>query len=369
MPNIDTRLRRLRDELVRLELDAIAVDDPHNRRYISGFGGSSGIAVIAMDEAWLVTDSRYYERAERESPLFQLERAGSQLLPSTGAVLERLGARRVGFEAQHVTVYGYGQLRSEVPNVEWVETVSVVNALRAVKDADEIAGTARAAELTDRAMAHAVATAAPGMTELELAWAIERFMRENGAEATAFDLIVASGPNGALPHHRTGNDRLRSGQPVVVDIGARVDGYNADLTRTFCLGEPEDPDYLAVWELVDRANRAGLESIRAGMTGRDADAVARDLITAAGYGDFFGHGLGHGVGLEIHELPRLSPMATAMLEAGQVATVEPGVYLPGRFGVRIEDLVLIESDGLRAFSHAPKAPTQTPLGEPERQLA
>jgi Xaa-Pro aminopeptidase len=233
--------------------------------------------------------------------------------------------------------------------------------MRAIKEEDEIAAIRRAAELTDRAMAHALSLARPGMREKELAWAIESFMREQGADGTAFEIIVGSGRNSALPHYSPGLDTLALDQPIVIDMGAKIDDYNADLTRTMALGPAADPEYERVWHLVHAANEAVVAALRPGMTGREADAIARELITAAGYGDAFGHGLGHGVGLDIHELPRLGPAADdTPLAVGMVLTIEPGIYLPGRFGVRLEDLAVVREDGVELLSHAPKTPSLAP---------
>jgi Xaa-Pro aminopeptidase len=199
------------------------------------------------------------------------------------------------------------------------------------------------------------------MRENELAWELEKFMRERGAEGLAFPIIVGSGTNSALPHHATGDKPIEAGEPIVVDMGAAIDGYNGDLTRTFSLGPAVDPDYESVYAIVAEANQAAAGGIRAGVTGRDADALARSVIEDAGYGEAFGHGLGHGVGLNVHEMPRLSPAAgEAQLRAGMVITIEPGIYLPGRFGVRIEDLAVVREDGIEFLSHVAKEPILAP---------
>jgi Xaa-Pro aminopeptidase len=277
------------------------------------------------------------------------------MLAALKETLAHLGVTHVGIEADHVTVDAKRRLAEAAPDVEWRDTVGVVGELRAVKSDREVAAIRAAAELTDQAMAHAYEIARPGMAERDLAWQLEVFMRERGAQGTAFAFIVGGGPNGALPHHETGARALRIGEPIVIDIGARLDGYDADLTRTFCWGPASDPDYNRVWELVRTANRAATDAIRPGMTGVAADALARDVIAAAGFGEEFGHGLGHGVGMDIHELPRLGPAAgDATLNAGNVVTVEPGVYLPDRFGVRIEDLAVLRDAGLEVLSHAEK---------------
>lgn len=361
MPDRTKRLDALRDRLRGLDLDAVIIVEPHNRAYLSGFTGSNGIAVVGPDTASIVTDSRYYGRVRREAPGFVLVEAGNQMYSTLEETVMKMGAHRVGFEAHVITVEAFERLREAVPDVEWVPAGPVVDSLRAIKDEDEIDAIARAAAITDRAMAWAYNEAAPGMTEVELAWGLEVFIREAGAEALAFDTIVAAGANGALPHHQSGHTRLAPGEPVLIDMGAKVEGYCADLTRTFSLGPASDPEFDTVWHLVDEANRRVIEGLRPGMTGRDVDAIARDHIAAAGFGDAFGHGLGHGVGLNIHELPRVNAAAgDVVLETGMVVTIEPGVYLPDRFGIRIEDLAVIRPDGLQVLSSALKMPTSEP---------
>jgi Xaa-Pro aminopeptidase len=233
----------------------------------------------------------------------------------------------------------------------------VVEPHRAVKTEAEIDRIRAAVDLGDRAMELAYATAAPGMTERELAWRLERFMRESGAECLAFDVIVGAGEDGALPHHSPGDRPIRAAEPIVIDLGARIDGYNGDLTRTFSLGAAADGEYMAVYGVVDRACQASKEALKAGVSCRALDEVARAVIREAGYGDYFGHGLGHGVGLNVHEAPRLGPAADDdVLREGMVVTIEPGIYLPGRFGVRIEDLVVVRADGAEVLSGARKNP-------------
>lgn len=346
MSAIPQRLARIRAGLAEQELDLLLVEQPENRRYLSGFTGSAGRLVISPEEAFLVTDSRYYERVEREAPDVTLV-PGPKPFEALGALLERLGARRVGFEADFVTVGLLAKLEEAAPDgLAWTPTQGMVEALRERKSIDEISVLRQAVALADRAMEHAWQVVRPGMTESELAWALERWMREHGAEAVAFDIIVAAGENGALPHHSPGDRRIQEGDPIVIDLGARLDGYHSDLTRTFSLGPARDEDYEAVWELVAEANRLAAEALRPGRTGVEVDAAAREHIAAGGYGEAFGHGLGHGVGLQIHEGPRLSPLAgDRPLQAGNVVTLEPGIYLPGRFGVRIEDIALVQPDG------------------------
>jgi Xaa-Pro aminopeptidase len=357
MSDVTSRVARLRGELVDRELDAIVIWQPQNRRYLSGFTGSTGILLLSADRASLITDSRYFEQVLRQCPEYELERVEGQAFNTLAEVLQKMECARVGIEADTVTVSELQRLDSLLPDVSWVSTSGLVEAQRAVKDEHELVRLEAAVDLTDRAMAHAREVVLPGMTERELAWELEVFMRESGAEGLSFDTIVAAGENGALPHHEPSDRPINLGEPIVIDMGALLDGYCGDLTRTFAVGTPEDADYEKVYEIVDRANREAIASLEVGMTGPEADGVARGVIAAEGYGEYFGHGLGHGVGLYIHELPRLGPTAgDSPLQANMVMTIEPGIYLPGRFGVRIEDVVLLQEDGAHVLSAADKQP-------------
>lgn len=350
MSVIPQRLARIRAALAEHEIDALVVEQPENRRYLSGFTGSAGRLVVSPEAAHLVTDSRYYERVEREAPDVTLVQ-GPKPFDALAELLDQLGVTRAGFEADYVTVGILRKLEASGEGRSWLPTQGAVEALRERKSEDEVAVLRRAIELADRVMEHAWQILRPGMTEAELAWALERWLREHGAEAVAFDIIVGAGENGALPHHSPGDRPIALGDGIVIDLGARLEGYHSDLTRSFSFGPPGDPDYERVWQVVADANRAAAEALRPGMTGREVDGVARKIIADAGYGEAFGHGLGHGVGLQIHEGPRLSPLASERpLQAGNVVTLEPGVYLPGRFGVRIEDIALVTSDGCEILS-------------------
>jgi len=263
----------------------------------------------------------------------------------------------LAFEADHVTFADAQEWARAASDVEWTPSKGVVMKLRAVKDTSELATMRAAIALADDALAAGLAQARPGMTELELSWIIESYMRTHGAQMVAFDLIIACGPNGARPHAKAGDAPLVAGESIVIDMGARVNGYNSDLTRTVCLGQPNDPArFWEVYNTVLAAQVAAEAAIRPGMNGQDVDAVARDLIAGAGYGEYFGHGLGHGVGLAVHEEPRLSRITPSTLAPGHLVTVEPGIYLPGWGGVRIEDVALVTEDGVEVLTRAPKAP-------------
>jgi Xaa-Pro aminopeptidase len=313
--------------------------------------------LVTLDRAVLSTDSRYWEQAEREAPEFSVYRVTKRHVLEMNDILAAAGyPQRIGFESTYITVDQLDQLKEAAPEVEWVPTRDIVEDLRMIKDASEIELMRRAARIADDGFEHLRKTLRPGMTEREAAWELEAYMRTHGADKIAFDLIVGSGPNGAMPHHHSDLRPIQAGEPIVLDLGAQVQGYHSDLTRTICLGQPEDSRFLQVYDVVLRAQEAALHGIRAGMTGIEADRIARDVIEAAGHGDHFGHGLGHGVGLAVHEKPGAGRMAEDPIPANSTLTVEPGIYLPGWGGVRIEDLTLVGENGVQLLSHASKEP-------------
>ncbi|MCA9972037.1 MAG: aminopeptidase P family protein [Anaerolineales bacterium] len=349
------RLTAVRHRLADWQVDGLLITSPHNWRWLSGFTGSNAQLLVTPTAARLATDSRYWEQALAEAPVFDLVQ---QLRAPGGGDLQMLlqetGARRVGIEAAHVSLLALQRLRRDAPEITWVPLAETLEPLRAIKQPAELALIRAAAAITDEVMAQAPRLARPGMTERALAWELEKVMREAGAEAAAFEIIVAAGPNSARPHHRPGERPLQAGDAIIVDLGAQVAGYKSDLTRTFYLGEEPDARFREVFALVRAAQTAVFTHARAGMTSQAVDALARDVIAAGGHADHFGHGLGHSLGLEIHEDPRLSPhLPQTPIPAGAVITVEPGVYMPGWGGVRIEDLALVTADGFERLSHCP----------------
>jgi Xaa-Pro aminopeptidase len=354
---IPARLDRVRSWLSEQSIDAVLVSQPENRVYLSGFRGSAGVLFISADLGLIATDFRYYDQVGIESPLFELVKVTSTFVDVLPEMLARRQLKRVAFEADHATFVDAQEWMQAAPELEWVPTKGVIMEMRAVKDADEIETLREAIRLTDEALGSVLAQVTQGMTERQLAWSIESYIRTHDAPAVSFEIIAAAGPSGARPHAKASDTALPVGEPIVIDMGARIGGYNADLTRTVCIGQPHDPErFWKVYDTVLLAQQAAEAAIRPGMTGKEVDAIARDLISEAGYGEYFGHGLGHGVGLAIHELPRLSRLATAPLLSGNVVTVEPGIYLPDWGGVRIEDVVLVTEDGVEVLTKAPKDP-------------
>ena len=354
---MDDRLSNLRHKLTEQEIDAIFVSQAENRRYLSGFAGSAGFLLITQQKAILATDFRYIEQAKIQAPDYAITRISGELASWFPALVEEAGIIKLGFEARHVTYGSYNQLNNAVNRlkspVRLIPLEGMVEALRTIKEPAEIELITRAAEISDKAFHHIEAIIHAGMTENEAAWELEKFMRENGSEALPFEIIVASGPNAALPHIRPSQRIMQEGEPVVIDIGARVNGYSSDLSRTICPGTPDDT-FKKIYDTVLGAQLTVTAIIREGITGDEADRLARTVIEEAGYGEAFGHALGHGVGLAPHELPRLGPGSKDKIANGMVFTIEPGIYLPGWGGVRIEDLFVMEGDKAKAISQARK---------------
>jgi Xaa-Pro aminopeptidase len=336
---------RLAGLLAEAGLDRLLVTDLVNVRYLTGFGGTNGACVCGADARLFLTDFRYTERAEAEVEGWDVVTVRDDWL---GGIAERL-AGRTGFEDDHLSVRVHAKLGEKLPaGVELEPAGGTVEKLRRVKDEGELAAIAAAAELADEVWRWSLERGLAGRSERQVTAAAEARMRELGAEPS-FPAIVAAGPNGALPHAEPGEREIGEGELVVFDMGAKLDGYCSDGTRTFAAGEPGEAAR-AVYELVLGAQQAALDAVAAGAGGEAVDAVARELIEEGGHGERFGHGVGHGVGLQVHEAPRLSQRSEDVLAAGEVVTVEPGIYLPGELGVRIEDLVVVTEDGHRNLS-------------------
>lgn len=359
--NVMPRVERLREGMARLGLDSFLISQPESRRYLSGFTGhdhppmdSAGYLLITQGEALLLTDGRTTEQAEREAPDYQVVRIEERLPETLSRVISGMGLARIAFEGNHLTFRLHEEVKVAVGGeVTLVPTYDVVDSMRAVKDPDELEAIREAVVLADAAFAHFLGIAEPGITERELAWEIEAFLRRHGSEGVAFDPIVAAGPNAAMPHHVSGDRAIQAGEPIIIDWGARVRGYCSDITRTIVLGKADDR-FKMLYKVVLEAQTRAEARIRARMTGAKADALARDFIAAAGLGEQFAHSLGHGVGLAIHEMPRLGRTSNHVLADGMVFSVEPGVYVPGWGGIRIEDLVTLQGGRPVVLTRSPK---------------
>lgn len=356
------RVNRLRRLLQERGLEAMVITQPENRHYLSGFTGSSGALLISKDAAFLITSFVYLEQAGGQAPGFSIvrenatARLGHEFATALLGLLVKIDARRIGFEGQHLTFAQHREWAAVLKGRELVALEGLVEGMRAVKDEAELALIKKAVALTDEACKHLMNYIRPGLTEREVAWEAERFMREQGAEKLAFDVILASGPNGAMPHAVPTERVIGRSEPIVIDMGAQVDGYHSDLSRTICLGKP-DERFRQIYDIVLQAQERAEDGVREGMTGREVDALARQVIEGAGYGKHFGHGLGHGVGLSMRdELPRASKASDDLLRSGSVLTIEPGIYIPHWGGVRIEDIVVVGKEGAEVLSTASKEP-------------
>jgi len=360
MFDIPARIRRVRSELQQKQLDGLLVSQPENRRYLSGFTGSAGFLIISQRETFLLSDFRYMTQGPQQAPEYEFVKV-ERGFPKRGLkpILERVTGRRIGFEAADMTVSGHaawleGIKDSGLP-VELVATGNLVEGPRAVKDEQELAIIAEAVRIVDDAFAKLRETIRPGMSERDVAWRLEQLVREEGAEALSFPTIIASGPNAAKPHHGVSDRKIQAGEPIVCDFGAKYEGYCSDITRTICIGQP-DAKFNEIYELVLKAQLTAELRILPGIEAKVGDQYARDVISQAGYGEQFGHGLGHGVGLQVHEAPTMGPSGELKLAPAMTVTVEPGVYLPEWGGVRIEDICFVRHNGLEVVNRASKDP-------------
>jgi Xaa-Pro aminopeptidase len=355
--SLKTRQERLRQRFAGKEIDGLFVSQPANIRYLAGFDGSAGYLLITAQDTILATDFRYLAQAERQAPGCQVFRTSGDIGDWFPELVSGLKVRQLGFEAGHVTFSLYGKLSGILsraqPSLKLRPVEGLVEGLRAIKEPEEIEFITGASAISDAAFEYAETIIRPGISEQELAWEIERFMREKGSQSLPFEVIVASGPNSALPHAKPSPRQLAPGEPIVIDLGARVSGYGSDLSRTVCLGDA-DEQFNRVYDAVLGAQLAAIAIIREGMSGEAADKIARIIIEEAGYKEAFGHALGHGIGLKPHEVPRLGPEAAEPLVSGMVFTIEPGIYLDGWGGVRIEDTVVMEDGKIRVISRSRK---------------
>jgi Xaa-Pro aminopeptidase/Xaa-Pro dipeptidase len=357
------RLDRLRSAFDDHEIDALVVTTLANVRYLTGFAGSAGVLTVTRENALLTTDGRY-----RTQSAEQVEKAGAtaQVDITIGPVAEQRkaaqtlltdaakGSARIGLEADHVSWSAQRTWADLLGEDRLIATSNAVEALREIKDAAEIARMERAAAIADAALFDTLPLMSQGVTEEHFALELDTAMRRRGAESTAFETIVAAGENSAKPHHHPGGRRIVPGDPVVVDFGATFEGYRSDMTRTFCVNEDPGGELARIFHVVQTSQAAGALAVKPGTSVKEVDDVCRRIIADAGWADRFEHGTGHGVGLDIHEAPTVSQLGTAILAPGFVVTVEPGVYVPGHGGVRVEDTLVVTEDGARALTRFTK---------------
>lgn len=347
------KVDRLRQQFDAEGIDGILVTGGQNRRYLTNFTGTYGVVLISKDQAKLLTDFRYTVQAQAQAKGFEII-----YLPTKESVFsevarhaEAMGIKTLGFEEEHMS-FSLHRKYLEAAKTELVATSGIVEGLRMIKTADELAKIRTAAQIADAAFAHITGFLRPGITELEVSNELEMFMRKQGATASAFDTIIASGHRSALPHGVASSKVIEAGDMVTMDYGALYEGYRSDITRTVAVGEPSE-QLKAIYAIVLEARNRAVNGIRPGITGKEADAFARDYITEQGFGERFGHGMGHGVGLDIHEEPFMSTRCTAIIQPGMVLTVEPGIYIPDLGGVRIEDDIIVTADGNEVLTHSP----------------
>lgn len=349
----ERRLQEVRRHLESSRLDALLISHMPHVRYLTGFTGSNGLAVISHRRQYFLTDNRYRDQVKAEVSGFRTIVAPAGLFEAVRKHGILRTAKRVGFEAPYVSMALFTNLKTLFPRRTFVPTSSLVERMCAVKDAHEIELMRSAAAMTDRIFLRVLNVIKPGVTEAEVAAEISYWNRRYGSEGDAFEPIVASGPRGALPHARPSKKKIRKGELVTLDLGSRVRGYHSDLTRTIAVGKPS-AKAMTVYRVVLEAQLKAIEAAQAGVPARKLDTVARSHIRRQGFGRYFSHSLGHGLGIEVHETLRLSALSKEILEVGNVVTIEPGIYLPGFGGVRIEDDVVIREKGCEVLNQAPK---------------
>ncbi|WP_080874584.1 M24 family metallopeptidase [Oceanobacillus timonensis] len=347
-----TKMDRLREKLEENKVDAILIDSPYNRRYITNFTGTSGAALITADKALFITDFRYTEQAAEQADNFEIIEHKQGLVQEIANQLDKLGLKRLAFEKDYTTYSQFESYQRQFSQ-ELIPVQGILETLRMIKTPDELRMMKQAAKIADDAFTHIQSFIEPGVPEIDISNELEFFMRRQGATSSSFDTIVASGYRSALPHGVASTKKIQEGELVTMDYGALYEGYCSDITRTLAVGEIS-VELHEIYDIVLEANLRGVQGTKAGMTGKEADALTRDYITEKGFGERFGHSTGHAVGMEVHEGPGLSPRSDAVLEPGMVVTVEPGIYVPGLGGCRIEDDIVITEEGNERLTYAPK---------------
>ena len=350
---MESRLSRLREKLGEKEIPALFVSEVENLRYLSEFTGSAGLGLVTPDAAYFFADPRYHLQAGNECREFEVVPCQLRLAEGAADKIKELGIRSLGVEKNHLTLGQYLDLQERLPGVRLEATDGLIEPLRLIKEPGEVEAIRRACGLVDRAFERILPVLKEGISERDVAIELDFTLRRLGAEKTGFDTIVAFGPHSAHPHAHPTDRKLERGQFVKMDFGAYLDGYNSDLTRTVIFG-PASDRHREIYDVVKVAQQRVLDALRPGLPGKEVDAIARDYIKERGYGENFGHGLGHSLGREVHDGDRLSPISEATTEAGQVWTIEPGVYVEGFGGVRIEDDVVVTDSGCDILTTASK---------------
>jgi Xaa-Pro aminopeptidase len=348
------RVELLRRKLAEKDAEAMLVTQPENRRYLSGFTGSTGFLLVGLEKLFLLTDFRYLEQATQECPGWFVYEVKSSAFEALAELSLQLNISGLAFEDEHLTYKQFSELREKLPGkVKVLPSSGLVEELRMVKETPEIENLSKAVELADRAFKHILDFIRPGVKERDIAFELEFFMRRQGAAKISFDTIVASGPRGAMPHGVASEKAFEYGELVTFDFGCEYEDYFSDLTRTVSLGPP-DREQEKIYAIVLEAQEAGLSYLKAGVKASEVDGVVREVISKHGYLEYFRHSTGHGVGLNVHEAPRLSRNDSTLLQPGMVVTVEPGIYIPGWGGVRIEDMAVVQEQGCSRLTQAPK---------------
>ncbi|MET3574787.1 Xaa-Pro peptidase family protein [Bhargavaea ullalensis] len=347
------KLKAFRNTFEENGIDGFLVTGPFNRRYMTGFTGTAGIAVVSREDAAFITDFRYTEQAAEQVKGYRIVKQSGTLADDAAKVIGEMGIRNIGFEQDTLPYADYDRFQQAATDVDFVPVSGVIEKLRMYKTDEEAQVLRDAAKIADDAFSHIVKFIRPGITELDVSNELEFFMRRQGATSSSFDIIVASGKRSALPHGVATNKVIEQGDMITLDYGALYNGYISDITRTVSVGEPPE-ELRKIYGIVLEAQKRALAALKPGMTGIEADAVARDYIKEHGYGEAFGHSTGHGIGLEVHEQPALSFRSDTKLEPGMAVTVEPGIYVPGLGGVRIEDDALITEGGAEVLTSSPK---------------
>ncbi|CAN7212777.1 Xaa-Pro peptidase family protein [Peribacillus frigoritolerans] len=346
------KLMRLRASMEKVGIDGFLITSTYNRRYMTNFTGSAGVVLISQKEAKFITDFRYVEQAGKQAPDYEVVQHKGTIIEEVGKQAKAMNIGKLGFEQEHLTYATYKAYEAAIDG-QLLPVSGVIENLRLIKTSSEIKILKEAAAIADAAFTHILDFLRPGISELDVSNELEFFMRKQGATSSSFDIIVASGIRSALPHGVATDKIIEKGDFVTLDYGAYYNGYVSDTTRTLAVGKPSE-ELINIYDIVLEAQLRGMAGIKPGMTGREADALTRNLIEEKGYGQYFGHSTGHGIGLEVHEGPALSFRSDIILEPGMAVTVEPGIYLPGVGGVRIEDDTIVTIDGNEALTHSTK---------------